>query len=50
MAAIVRIVVGILYTWSMQLVPITANVVSWNPVHGVVYLIQHHVIESLSVT
>jgi hypothetical protein len=34
----------------MQLVPITANVVSWNPVHGEVYLIQHHVIESLSVT
>ena len=34
----------------MQSVPITTNVVSWNPVHGEVYLIQHHVIESLSVT
>jgi hypothetical protein len=33
----------------VQSVPITANVVSLNPVHGEVYLIQHYEI-SLSVT
>jgi hypothetical protein len=29
----------------MQLVPITTNVVSSNPTHGEVYLIQHYVIK-----
>ena len=32
----------------MQLVPITTNVVSSNPVHGEVYLIQHYVIKFVS--
>jgi len=29
---------------SVQSVPITTKVVSWNPVNGEVYLIQHYVI------
>jgi hypothetical protein len=29
----------------MQLVPITTNIVSTNPAHGVVYSIQHYVIK-----
>ena len=32
----------------MQSVTITTNVVSWNPAHGEVYLIQHHVINFVS--
>ena len=32
----------------MQLVPITTNVVSSNPTHGEVYLIQHYVIKFVS--
>ena len=32
----------------MQSVPITTNVVSSNPVHGEVYLIQHYVIKFFS--
>ena len=32
----------------MQSVPITTNVVSSNPVHGEVYLIQHYVIKFVS--
>jgi hypothetical protein len=34
----------------MQLVPITTKIVSLNPNHGKVYLIQHYVLKSLSVT
>jgi hypothetical protein len=33
---------------SMQSVPITTNVVSWNPTHGEVYSIQHYVINFVS--
>jgi hypothetical protein len=29
---------------SVQSVPITTKVVSWNPINGEVYLIQHYVI------
>ena len=32
----------------VQSVPITAKVVSWNPVHGEVYLRQHYVIKIVS--
>ena len=32
----------------MQAVTITTNVVSFNPVHGEVYLIQHYVIKFIS--
>ena len=32
----------------MQSVPITTNVVSWNPAHDQVYLIQHYVIKFIS--
>ena len=32
----------------MQLVPITTNIVSSNPTHGEVYLIQHYVIKFVS--
>ena len=32
----------------MQLVPITTDVVSLNPVHGEVYSIQHYVIKFIS--
>ena len=33
---------------SVQSVPITINVVSLNPVHGEVYLIQHYVLKFVS--
>ncbi len=33
---------------TMQLVPITTNVVSSNPAHGEVYSIQHYVIKFVS--
>ena len=39
-------VVGFITT--MQSVPITTNVVSSNPIHGEVYLIQHYVIKFVS--
>ena len=32
----------------MQSVPITSNIVSLNPAHGEVYLIQHYVIKFVS--
>jgi len=32
----------------MQSVPITTNVVKWNPGHGDVYMIQHYVIKFVS--
>jgi hypothetical protein len=32
----------------LQSVPITINVVSWNPAHGEVYSIQHYVIQFVS--
>jgi hypothetical protein len=41
-----RMVVGFIAT--MQSVSITTNVVSWNLVHGEVYLIQHYVIKFAS--
>jgi hypothetical protein len=34
----------------MQSVPITTNVVSLNPAHGEVYLIQHYVIKFVSLS
>ena len=41
-----RMVVGLQLL--VQSVPITAKVVSWNPVHGEVYSIQHCVIKFVS--
>jgi hypothetical protein len=41
-----RMVVG--FSTTVQLVPITTNVVSSNSVHGVVYSIQHYVIKCIS--
>ena len=32
----------------VQSLPFTTEVVSWNPVHGKVYLIQHYVIQFVS--
>ena len=40
-------IVGFTTTY-MQSVPITTNVVSSNPVHGEVYLIQHYAIKFVS--
>ena len=34
-----------IYNFSVQSVPITTEIVSLNPVHGTVYLIQHYVIK-----
>jgi hypothetical protein len=43
-----RMVVRFTTTYSMQSVPITTNVVSFNPVHGEVYSIQHYVMKFIS--
>jgi hypothetical protein len=40
-----RTVVGFTLQLSMQLVPITTNVVSFNHAHGEVYSMQHYVIK-----
>jgi hypothetical protein len=45
---------GVVIVWWLDLqlpvqsVPITTEVVSWNPVHGEVYSIQHYVIKLIS--
>ena len=40
-----RMVVGFTTTCHVQSAPITTKVVSLNPIHGEVYLIQHYVIK-----
>ena len=42
-----RMVVGLITTY-MQSVPLATKIVSLNPVHGEVYLIQHYVIKFVS--
>ena len=39
---------GCMVVGFVQLVPINTKVVSWNPVHGKVYSIQHYVIKLVS--
>ena len=47
-----RVSMVVVYTTNIQLpvqsVPVTTKVVSWNPIHGEVYSMQHYVIEFVS--